>query len=211
MRFQAGQVCVRRLMHPDGRLGGCVAGRVVSDDEAGLLMWIDGDSQMVRPTTMDGKPTRVRPYAEELRLPLLPGLTTWFPGGGALVLTPPAAPYSVLWFFDNDAKFTGWYVNLEAPAHRWWGGLDIHDKALDVLVAPDRTWHWKDEDEFAAQTGHPFFWDEIEAAQIRRAGLAAVERVEAGDYPFDGTWCDFTPDPAWGPTELPWWWDAVRT
>jgi len=174
-------------------------------------MWIDSASQMIRPTTLDGRPTRQLPYADKLRMPLLPGLTTWFTGRGALVLTPPASSYSLLWFFATTGEFTGWYLNLEAPAHRWWGGLDVYDKALDVLVAPDRTWKWKDEDELAAQTGHPLFWDEVEAAQIRAQGEQAIAIAEAGDYPFDGTWCDFRPEESWAPSTLPWWWDAVAT
>lgn len=35
--------------------------------------------------------------------------------------------------------------------------------------------------------------------------------VEAGAFPFDGTWCDFRPDPAWAvPAELPAGWDRPR-
>lgn len=30
-----------------------------------------------------------------------------------------------------------------------------------MLIAPDRTWKWKGEGEFDAQTGHQFFWDEV--------------------------------------------------
>jgi hypothetical protein len=39
-------------------------------------------------------------------------------------------------------------------------------------------------------------------------GRRMIARIEAGEFPFDGTWTDFRPDPAWGvPTELPSGWD----
>lgn len=196
-------------MHPDGRIGTCVAGRVITDDHRGLLMWIDPQAHLTRRAMLDGKPTRSLSYAAELRTPTIPTLTYWHPNGGALVLTPDGAAHSVLWFFDLEGSFSGWYVNLEAPARRWFGGVDIHDKALDVLIAPDRTWEWKDEDEFAALTGHPLLWDKAEAAEIRAEGERVIALAEAGNFPFDGTWCDFRPDPAWPPSTLPWWWDVT--
>jgi Protein of unknown function (DUF402) len=210
MRFEPGQTIVRRSLAPDGRISSCTAGRVLADDDRGLLMWIDARSHFVSPRTLDGKRTRHLPYAQELRMPLLPGLSTFFAEGGALVLTPPGTPHSTLWFFNGRNDFTGWYINLETPAARWMGGVDIHDRALDVLVAPDRSWQWKDEDEFAEQTGHPLFWDEAEAALVRAEGLRMISLAEQGVFPFDGTHCDFKPDPRWEPSILPWFWDLKQ-
>jgi hypothetical protein len=209
MRFSPGDTAVRRLLHADGRLGPVFAGIVVRDDADGLLLWIDADAEALTVTRLDGRPTRKLPYAEELRLPLIHTPTIWSELGGALVLTPPASPWSVLHFYDRAGAFTGWYVNLEQPAARWWGGVDVLDHALDILVAPDRTWRWKDEDELADHTGIPGLWDEVGAAQIRAAGERAVALVEAGAFPFDGTFRDFRP--AWAPARMPWWWDQVRT
>ncbi len=92
--------------------------------------------------------------------------------------------------------------------HRWPGGVDFQDHALDVLIAADRSWSWKDEGEFAAQTGGPLFWDADGAAQIRAEGERLSALAEHGMFPFDGAWCDFQPDPAWQPTALPHWWDT---
>jgi hypothetical protein len=88
-------------------------------------------------------------------------------------------------------------------------GLLTYDQALDVLVAADRTWHWKDEDEFAERTGHPLFWDQAAASAIRSEANRLIGLAEAAQFPFDGTWCNFRPDPDWQPTELPWWWDQL--
>jgi hypothetical protein len=45
---------------------------------------------------------------------------------------------------DGDGEFASWYINLQTPVRRWWGGLDFRDHAPDVVVAADRTWRWKD-------------------------------------------------------------------
>lgn len=65
------------------------------------------------------------------------------------------------------------------------------------VVDADRSWRWKDEEEFAAKTGHPLYWTAAQAAQIRQDGEQLAKLAEAGVFPFDGTWCDWRPDPAW--------------
>src|SRR5262245_5604341 len=112
MRFAVGQTVVRRGLHPDGRIYRCACGRVVGDDERGLLLWMDARSALVRRTTLDGQPIRALPYAEERQLPTIFALSTWNPEGGALILTPPDARHSLLWFFDGVGDFRCWYVNL---------------------------------------------------------------------------------------------------
>jgi hypothetical protein len=98
-------------------------------------------------------------------------------------------------------------VNLERPAHRWRGGIDVLDHALDIVVQPSRSWAWKDEDDFADRTGSPLFWDERQAQGIRAEGLRVTALADSARFPFDGTWCGFRPDPSWPPSRLPRWWD----
>ncbi|GAA2596480.1 hypothetical protein GCM10010399_28800 [Dactylosporangium fulvum] len=38
---------------------------------------------------------------------------------------------------------------------------------------------------------------------IRAEGLRVVAALEAGRFPFDGSRCDFRPDPAWSRPQLP--------
>lgn len=89
-------------------------------------------------------------------------------------------------------------------------GVDTADHALDIVVTPARERRWKDEGEFAARTGHPLYWTADEAAVIRATGEELVARAEAGGYPFDGTWCDFRPDPSWPALRRPDGWDRPR-
>ncbi len=121
--------------------------------------------------------------------------------------------YSIRWFFSPQGQFYAWYANLEAPAVAWrapsLSGLDTVDWDLDVWIHPDRSWYWKDEDIFLARLAMPdAYWVDDED-RVRRAGKDVIALVEAGVFPFDGTWCDFRPDPTWLdiPAELPDGWD----
>jgi Protein of unknown function (DUF402) len=206
-QFHPGDTIVQRGLHRDGRIHSADSLRVVSDDNRGLMTWLARGSQVIRRANLAGQSVRELPLDEQLRVPKVHVLSSCT-DRDVLCLTPPLASYAVTWGFVNG-EFEGWYINLQTPARRWWGGIDIHDQALDVLVAADRSWQWKDEDEFAERTGHPLFWDEAGAAAIRGEANRLIALAEAGQFPFDGSWCNFRPDPDWRPTELPWWWDQL--
>jgi hypothetical protein len=138
---------------------------------------------------------------------------TW--GGDALMLHPVDAAHSVWLGFNRDGSFREWYVNLEEPVVRWQdgavSGVDTVDQDLDVIVAPDRRWRWKDEDEFADHLGVPEAYWVDDPQAVWAEGRRVVARAEAGRFPFDGTLTDFRPDPAWTiPTEFPAGWDRPR-
>jgi hypothetical protein len=156
--------------------------------------------------TLSGEPTRKMPLARRRSIPTMLCPSQWR-DTGVLILTPPDVAHSIWWFFNSDNAFLGWYVNLEAPATRWFGGLDTTDYALDIWVEPDRSWVWKDEDEFAERTGHPDFWTTQDAVSIRVEGERLIALIEAGADPFDGSFTDFRPDQRWAPTTLPPHWD----
>jgi hypothetical protein len=206
MTFEAGQSVVRRAVHRNGRIAAVETGRVITDDAHGVLTWTGPGSHVMYRSTMTGEPIRKMPMDERRSIPTMLSPAEWR-DTGVLMLTPPASAHSVWWFFDLAGTFEGWYVNLETPARRWFGGLDIRDLALDIWVEPDRSWEWKDEDEFAERTGHPDFWSVQEAAEIRAEGERVIALIEAGSAAFDGRLTDFQPDPAWEPTRLPPHWD----
>ena len=208
--FVPGRIVVHRNVR-HGRLGWVRPARVVSDDERGLLLWLAPHSPVAHEVASDGRGMRAMPFAEWVSLRYRLDIATWR-GPGVLMLTPPDAAHSVWWFFTWDGDFAGWYVNLEEPAVRWddghLAGVDIVDQDLDVWVAPDRSWQWKDEAEFTERLGfRESYWVSDEAA-VRAEGRRVVKLVEAGEFPFDGTWCDFTADPQWTvPESLPAGWD----
>ncbi|WP_089254937.1 DUF402 domain-containing protein [Asanoa hainanensis] len=213
MAFAPGRTIVRRYWR-GGRISWIGSMVVLSDDEQGLRLWQPAGVSIWRLMTADGR-THHDGTLDELG-PMELTRRPWL--GGPIMPFHPAdgSPWSVWWFFDeHTGEFDDWYVNLEEPFTRWddghLAGIDTADHALDIVVEPDRTWSWKDEDELAAKTDKPGYWDASEAAKIRKNGEAVLELIEAGKFPFDGTWCDLRPDPSWQiPADLPPGWDRPR-
>jgi hypothetical protein len=200
MTFRPGETVVRRFLHRDRRIAAAQAARVVADDTRGLLLFVDLGAESMRRTDLTGRPTRHLPVAEELALPTMLSPVRR-ENLRSLLLLPPGAPHAVSWSWHADGTFAGWYANLETPARRWPGGVDSHDQTLDLLIAPDRSWHFKDEEDLATL-------DPAEAAEVHAEGARLGELAEAAAFPFDGTWLDFTPPAGWTPATLPSWWDA---
>jgi Protein of unknown function (DUF402) len=208
--FAPGRLVVHRnLRH--GRLGWVRPARVVSDDERGLLLWLAERSPVANEVAEDGRGMRDMPFAEWVTLRHRVDIAPWR-GPGVLMFTPPDAAHSVWWFFTRSGDFARWYVNLEEPAVRWddgyLAGVDVVDQDLDIQVEPDLSWRWKDEEEFAERLGFPSHYWVSDEAPVRAEGTRVVKLIEAGEFPFDGTWCGFRPDPQWTvPVALPDGWD----
>lgn len=119
-------------------------------------------------------------------------------GHGVLVQHRPCAAHTIWHFWrGEDRQFAGWYVNMQEPLRRRERGFDTQDHELDLWVAADGAWHWKDEAELADWVRRGRFTTE-DAAAIRTEG----ERVLA-DWPFPTGWEDWKPDPSWAVPELP--------
>jgi hypothetical protein len=180
--------------------------RVVAADPAGVFGWVPVGTGFAFRERLDGSPVRAAPIADFASAQLRTG---GWQGRSALILMPAGRAHSVWWFFDG-ADFSGWYVNLEARSRFWHlggsaglAGVDVVDHELDIVVAPDRSWQWKDEDDLAAVTGLAGYWDADRSAEIRAEGHRVLAEVQAARYPFDGSWCDFRPEPSWPLPRLP--------
>ncbi|MGC1212370.1 MAG: DUF402 domain-containing protein [Micromonospora sp.] len=198
MVFEPGQVITRRYL----RGPWCTwvqPMRVLADDEKGLLLWHPAGSDFARLVDADGKTPHEVPV-DRMRDPKL-AVHTW-QEFDILVLMPPRAAHSVWWFF-RDGAFAGWYVNLETPYLRRPDGVDTTDHVLDIVVTPQRQWEWKDADEFHDRIGHALYFDTAAAAAVRAEGDQLIKLIEAGQFPFDGTWTDFRPDEQWPALRLP--------
>lgn len=209
IRFEPGQTIVRRGVWDNGRISAVESARVISDDDRGVLAWTASGSDAAVRTTLAGESIRRMPLAQRMLIPTMLSPTRWRETS-ILTLTRTGTAHSVWWFFGAELEFLGWYVNLEAPAKRWYAGLDTRDHALDIWIEPDRTWTWKDEDEFAERTGAPHFWTAEQAELIRAEGERVIPLIEAERYPFDGIHTDFRPDPAWEPSRFGPDWDLPR-
>ena len=202
MRFAPGEILLRRNWR-GGRVRFMNVTRVVADDEQGLRLWLPIGSPYWRIVADDGN-THHDVAINQLHGAGLRQLS--WSGSDVMLWMREGMPYSVWWFW-TDGEFVGWYANLEEPYVRWadrgCAGVDTADHALDLIVRPDHSWRWKDEEEFQARTGHPLYWTEAEAAQIRADGDRLTRLAEAGGFPFDGSWTGFRPDASWTVPGLP--------
>jgi hypothetical protein len=182
---------------------------VIEDGPAGLVVWLAPQTPMIRSTLADGRRFADAPLDERFTTPVARRPGVWG-GTGIVMIVPPSAAYSVWLFWNAAGKFLGWYGNLEDRHVRWAGGVDTADQHLDVWVSPDRECEWRDEDEFSVAIGLPDYWSEGHVPGIRAVGEELMERAQAAEPPFDGSWTDFTPDPSWPVPDLPDNWDTPR-
>jgi hypothetical protein len=196
--FAPGRTIVRRYFRGD-HVSWAQAVRVIADDADGLLLWLPVGAGFAWRVNAAGEVLRGATVAEFGASRLV---NHEWQDSDVLMLLRPGAAHAVWWFF-REGEFTGWYVNLESPMRRGPDRIDLIDHHLDIVVSPDRRWAWKDEDDFATSTDKPGFWTAAEARDIRADGERVVKEIEAGAFPFDGTWCRFRPDPAWPPPALP--------
>jgi predicted RNA-binding protein associated with RNAse of E/G family len=131
--------------------------------------------------------------------------TTWHTNR-ILWVWPRAVSYMIghIWEDATD-QFRGWYLNLQTPLRRSHIGFDLWDQLLDVVVRPDRTWFWNDEDQFEdAIRLHVI--GSTEAAAVRAQGESLIRGLDA----LLPTGCeDWRPEPGWPVLELPGGWDRV--
>jgi hypothetical protein len=201
VRWQPGDSVVQRFVRTDGSIGQHHPLRVVSDDGERLLGWLPEGTAIIGTRLADGRDVREAPLDEMFVLPRVRVPAMWL-GTATLRLITERDRSSVWWFFEPDGTFRNWYVNLELPRGRTAYTVDRVDGALDIEVFPDLSWRWKDEDEAAASVAAGRLTDP-DLASLRAEGERLIALADAGAFPFDGTWCDFRPDPAWPPPVLP--------
>jgi len=188
--------------------------RVVQHDDRGLLLWLAHGTPMAVSVTEDGLGIRDMPYADWIgRREVLQQTVRY--GPDILMFIPPDSAHSVWWFWDSEGAFGGWYVNLEEPSVLWddteLAGVDTTDQDLDIWVYPNRVWEWKDEDEFEERLAFPEHYWVHDPDAVRAEGRRMTKLIEAGEFPFDGIWCDYPPETgvAW-PRMLPEGYDRPR-
>lgn len=126
-----------------------------------------------------------------------------------LFLLEPQKYFSTILFWHHESnEFLCYYINFQVPFTRRDCGIDTLDLDLDLVIYPDFTYKWKDVDEYqkAIECGI-IFPDWIQGIEAEKVEI--IEKLENRQYPFDGSWRDWTPDPTWSPPTLPENWDKI--
>jgi predicted RNA-binding protein associated with RNAse of E/G family len=116
----------------------------------------------------------------------------------------PGDAHTIEVWWDAEWSLLGWYVNLQAPLVVEGDRFDTMDWVLDVVVDPDGTWCWKDEDEFVQAIELGVFDSEAAGAAVRAEGKRVI-----AERPWPTGWEDWRPPQEWTPLPLPKGWEVV--
>ena len=196
-RWRAGETAVLRYITRDGRPGMSWPFTVVADGDDLVALFIPKGAIYRQFMPRPAAQLRERGHVLELRE------TEW--PRDVLRLMYPGAHHSIWVFWEHEAgerRHSAYYVNMEEPFRRTAIGFDTNDHTLDIVVRPDLSWRWKDEDELAERVRLGVFSAEF-AAEVRAEGERIIERIEAGESPFGDGWGEWAPDPSWEMPSLP--------
>ncbi len=186
-----------------GHLWSAIPHTLVSADETGHVTYLAPDAVGAYATSR-GVPGRAHLSRGERKLAALQTLVY------RVVEAPHHfAPLASLHFFRpgswarvnlgwsaDRSQFLGWYVNFEVPYQLVDHGLQTMDLVLDMLVTPDRTWRWKDRDEFDDALARGILSADI-AATLEAEAAQVIDQVERRQGPFADAWPGWRPDPRW--------------
>ena len=171
-----------------GRVWRAQACRIVEESAEVVALWMPA-----------GSPGKVP--ARGLRIPGEDWeLIDTAPGRDQICVARPGRGHSIYLFWTDGWELDHWYVNFEQPLRRSAVGFDTFDEKLDLIVRPDGSYEWKDEDELeqAARAGL------LDANAVRAEATRVLE-----EWPFPTGWEDWRPDPAWPIPQLPVGWERV--
>lgn len=166
---------------------------VVEDSPRRIMHFLSAGTRYLRRLPLDGSPVpRVIPPEEFETVPTHLVEEEWR-GTNRLIVTRPGQAHAVFLKWRVPSwEFLGWYVNLQEPLVRTERGFETRDQFLDITVAPDRSWAWKDEDELEQAVLLQRLTRE-EAGAIRREGERVVVDIEAHRFPFDDSLISWRP------------------
>jgi hypothetical protein len=111
----------------------------------------------------------------------------------------PGRAHSV-WLFWTDGNYgrrlSKYFINMEEPFRRTPIGFDTQDHTLDVVVQPDLSWTWRDEDELENHVVEGFFTADL-ANAARAEGISVVEEILRSAHPCLIGWPDWVPEKEW--------------
>lgn len=179
------------------------AATVDHDDERSTGVYIAPETPERQVRLVDGSsvPRVVPPgYFDGAKVRMEDGT---YGGGPLLIIWRPGRTHAIHVHWKGESwQPNGFYINLQEPMTETPQGFETTDQFLDIVVDADLTWRWKDEDELeqAVAVGRLTV---AEAEAVRDEGERVVADIEARRWPFDGSFDNWRPDPAWTLPALP--------
>jgi hypothetical protein len=175
--------------------------RVISDSPERTVLYLAPDTAFKGARTPAG--TKVRDLSSWVSTDLV------WAGGSLIRLIQPEAWHCVDVEFDAAGEFIGWYVNLQEPFRRAGSRFDTVDLVLDLVVAPDRSWRLKDEDDFRLAVTRGHLTAEAES-RVRAEAERMIGVLASGGSPFcEPEWLEWRPPADWTVPALPLDWASL--
>lgn len=193
-RWAPGDHIEVRLVRPTGEVLARLPQTVVEDRGDRIVGWLAEGTEVQWWALEDGSDPRSLPPTERFSASIVSARRVWT-GTNVLRVLPVDDGYSVLHFWDADRTFLSWYINFERPKRRRPFGLETVDLVLDLVVLPDRTHYWKDEDEILPAIEAGWLTNE-EVEHARCIGECIVSDFDTWLEGI-GDWRFFRPDPGW--------------
>lgn len=190
---RCGDVVALRYITTDGRIEMCWPCRVVEDRDDLVALFIAAGS----PYKAGPKKTA----AEKRRQPravLPPDEYVWRNHTLRLLLPGRSHSVSLSWGVQGGTRrLLKYFVNMEEPFRRTPVGFDTQDHTLDIEVAPDLTWRWRDEQELANHVAEGFYTAAL-ASAARAEGESAIEAIRRREHACVRGWPEWSPPAEWG-------------
>src|SRR5688572_13682113 len=85
-----------------------------------------------------------------------------------LILLEPDTYYSTMYFWRADSNdFLLYYINFQLPFQRSHCGIDTLDMDLDLIINPDFSFRWKDEDDYQKAIDHEVIRSEEHTSELQ--------------------------------------------
>jgi len=126
-----------------------------------------------------------------------------------LILLQPEKYYASYYFWQADKnQFLCYYINFQLPFRRSKIGFDTLDLELDIIIEPTYKWRWKDVEDYQRGIKRGIILNEW-TQEIEAARQEIFAKVKERQYPYNGSWLDWMPDPNGSPPTLPENWDKI--
>jgi hypothetical protein len=190
--FPEGSAVDLRYVLTDGRIEMCWPCRVVQDSDDVVALFIAAGS------TYRANPKRTAAEKRADPSPQAPtGEFVW--RSDTLRLMFPGRAHSV-WLFwadsDDERRISKFFINMEEPFRRTPAGFDTQDHTLDIVVQPDLSWQWRDEEELENHVREGFVTADL-AVAARDEGTAAMQAILRNEHPCLIGWPDWKPNDSW--------------
>jgi hypothetical protein len=171
IKFQRGVTGLHRELTEQSEISHVKPGTVVEDSESKFVLWTPVGTPVLYAESMQSITDGSRRWDESWQL------TESIWRSEVLSIFRPGKIGKTELKWDNGRVFQGWKVSLVSRGRRTLLGCDTYPYQLAVVIAPDGTWHYKNEKEldYAVEIGR---LTQEERDAIRAEGECIVSELD---------------------------------